>query len=657
MVGFQTLIEALDTRAKTATRITHVLGPQEARHESFTQLRQRALGLLAHLQRMGLRPGDEVVLMVERTEQFVDAFWACLYGGLVPVPLTAGASDEHRLKLFKVLQRLSRPALYCGERTFSKLASFAQSEGLQAQLAPLDGRVLRVESIDALKEEGRIQKIAPDSLAFVQFSSGSTQDPKGVMLTHENVLANIDAILTASRATDEDVGLSWMPLTHDMGLVGFHLTPVAGNIAHVLIPTELFVRRPMIWLQRIHEDGATITGAPNFGYQHLLRAFKPDNAPGLSLRKLRLIFNGAEPISVPLVRTFMETLAPLGLPASAMFPVYGLAEGTVAVTAPEAGAGLRALHVDRGSLEVSKKVRLVEQGDPSGLSMVEHGGAVKHCALRIVDDEGGALSEGALGHIQIRGANVTRGFYGAQRMYEDAKVQAESGEVWLRTGDLGFMHEGALVVAGRAKDVIFVNGQNVHPQDLEWAVSKIEGAEVGRVVATSAPSEAGDQVLIFVLHKGDAERFAPMAQTVRGILSERMGIEVHAVVPIKRFPKTTSGKVQRFKILQRYQSGEFDGVLASLAGGASKTGAVDSEDELVRRLKMMVDEVTPQSNIGVDDNVFEIGTSSLTLAQIFERIDRVWPGMIETTDFFDYPTIREVAKYLKERLESGDPQS
>ena len=261
---------------------------------SFSDLRQRALGILFHFQNRGLQHGDELILLTDNNEFFIDAFWACLYGGIVPVPVAVGISDEHRFKLVRIFNKLTSPYIYSEQSLLDKMEGFFNTNELAGEGKKIFERSITIESINDISSAGMIHEASPDDTAFIQFSSGSTSKPKGVVLTHKNILTNIKAIIGGTSFTSDDTYLNWMPLTHDMGLIGFHLTPLALNGNHTIMDTSVFVRRPLSWLNVTSENKSTILCSPNFGFKHFLKVFESRGLPDLDLSHVRLIFNGAE---------------------------------------------------------------------------------------------------------------------------------------------------------------------------------------------------------------------------------------------------------------------------------------------------------------------------------------------------------------------------
>jgi acyl-CoA synthetase (AMP-forming)/AMP-acid ligase II len=651
VTDFSTLGEALSARRDSTRAVNFIDGENVERRQPFCDLYPRALGLLHHFQKCGAAPGGEMVILVDRNEQFIDAFWAGVLGNIILVPIAPGTTDEQRMKFFRVLAKLNRPSVCTDSVIFARLTAFAAANGLSDAIERIRSSTVLLDRIEDVSIPGKQYAARADDIAFVQYSSGSTSEPKGVALTHRNLLANIRAIAEGIRLSGTDVGLSWMPLTHDMGLIGFHLTPLVSDVEHHLMPTSLFVRRPQLWLGKASANRASILCSPNFGYRHFLNTFKPETAQTLDLSCVRIMFNGAEPISAELCREFTDAMTPFGLKASAMFPVYGLAEASLAVTFPSPGSGCATLTVRRSALTPGTVVEPVADSEPQGVPIVLVGKPVAGCEVRIAGDAQAELSDYAVGHVLIRGENVTSGYY-----RDPASTQSAIQNGWLDTGDMGFQSPAGLAITGRAKEIIFVSGQNYYPHDIEIVLEKHAGIEPGKGAACGArPDNASaDEVLVFVLHRGNESDFMPIARAVRKAVNEFVGIPVDHVIPVTRIPKTTSGKIQRFKLAESYLNGEFSEVLEALRRLSHDSGAAHEEThgDIERNLKDICDMFLKDRPIGLHDNIFELGTSSLTLAQIYERIEVIYPGQIEVTDFFDYPTIAKLAEYLESRLKS-----
>jgi acyl-CoA synthetase (AMP-forming)/AMP-acid ligase II/aryl carrier-like protein len=649
-MSYATLIDILENNRGVDRAVCYVDGESSERRVPYGDFHARALGILYHLQAMGAARGDKMIIFLSNNEQFIDGFWAAVAGGIVPVPLAVGISDEHRHKLLRVARKLGDPLLYTDTKSLERLEALAGQVGESALFDRLKKRCFLVGSLTDISRPGKLVRPGPDDLAFIQFSSGSTSEPKGVMLTHGNLIANTLGSTQVDRFNADDVSLSWMPLTHDMGLIGFYLMQFANQVHINLMPTELFVRRPLLWLQVAAKKGVTITCSPNFGYRHFLKVLGERRLEGADLSRVRLIYNGAEPISVDLANEFMATLAYTGLRRQAMYPVYGLAEASLAVTLPALGRDYRWIRVNRHSLGVGSAVELNPADNRDALELMCVGEVVPFTEVRIAGEAREALPGGTVGHILIRGANVTRGYYADP----EASARAIDADGWLDTGDLGVMHEGSLYITGRAKEIIFINGQNYYPYDLENIAQRAPGLELGKVVAAGVTRSGTqtEELVVFVLHRGSMQEFLPTALAVGRLVNEHTGLEVAQVIPVKRIPKTTSGKVQRHLLEESFTGGEFDADLAELqALREHQTGASHATStQLEARLQEICEAALPGKSIAVSDNLFEIGASSLKLIEIHETIDREFPGLVDLTELFDYPTIAQLAGHLQAKL-------
>ncbi|MFM1884988.1 MAG: hypothetical protein RL026_145 [Pseudomonadota bacterium] len=649
-----TLIEMMAQHRGADRHITYHEGESQSHAVSYGELEQRALGILHHLQALGARQGDRMILLLANNEQFIDAFWGGVLGGIVPVPVAIGISDEHRHKLLRIARKLGQPYIYTDRKTLERIGAFARQSGDATELATFEAlqqRAFLVDDLHDISRKATPVAVSPDDPAFIQFSSGSTSDPKGVVLTHGNLIANAEGSTRAAGFNAQDVSLSWMPLTHDMGLIGFHLVMFYNQVQTHLMPTELFVRRPLAWLSIASRVRATILCSPNFGYRHYLKVLAERSPGNLDLSCVRLLFNGAEPISVELCEEFLARLASVGLDRNAMFPVYGLAEASLAVAFPPVGRPLVTVQLDRHRLSVGTAAERVAHAGRDTLNLVSVGKAIPLCELRIAGDDDQALPPGCVGHLHIRGENVTRGYF------EEPEVNAATftADGWLKTGDLGVVIDGETYITGRFKEILFVNGQNYYPHDLESIAQRARGMELGKVVVAGVrpPGAETDQLVLFLLHRGDMAEFLPVASEAALLVNEATGLEVADVVPIKRVPKTTSGKIQRHLLEQQYIDGEFAADLAELAAlrNAQAGVASQSADVIELRLLQICNAVLVNKPVAAGDNLFEIGASSLKLIEIHEQIDKDYPGLLDLTEIFDHPTVAELARFLNLKLE------
>ncbi|SKA37264.1 Acyl transferase domain-containing protein [Chitinophaga eiseniae] len=632
--------------------VTFVAGSNNEDFLSYRQLYEDALSWLAYLQAKGLTPGMELVLQIEDNKTFLQVFWACILGAIIPVPVAVTYEGENAQKLFKIRNVLHKPALAVRRAHAEKLLSGA------AAGQDFDSIIFTDEKEDN-GQQGVVVPVTPETIAFLQFSSGSTGNPKGVVLTHKNLVTNVWEAITAHRLTDRDCHLSWMPLTHDMGLIGFHLYPSAAGLNHYILPTDLFIRNPLLWMQKIAEHRVTVTGSPNFGYKYYLNQFTPQKGEGLDFSSLRIILNGAEPISAPLCRQFVTVLGDYGLDPAAMFPGYGLAEGTLEVTFGDIGAAMTSVFVRRDSLVTGQPVTISYQQDEAveSIEIVNLGKVIGGVAVSITNDAGRPLEDGHLGLVQIRGDAVTACYYN-----NEAATTAAIRNGWLNTGDTGFMLDGYLYITGRSKDIIFVNGMNVFPHDIEHTIEQWTGVETGKVVACGVPDEdtGTEAIVVFTIHKSSIEKFLPVIAAIKSCVASRLGLEVKYVLPVRKVPKTTSGKVKRYTFAEDYRQGLYADAIGEIAAAQQKAVLLKETDTrsfqevrdwlqqwLQQRFKLSADMLSA-------DRVFaEYGLTSMQAVMLAADLEQ-WLGIpVDKTLIYNYTTATALAAYLSGTSDTG----
>ncbi|MBA9085511.1 amino acid adenylation domain-containing protein/non-ribosomal peptide synthase protein (TIGR01720 family) [Fontibacillus solani] len=656
MKEVSTLIELLQNRAQFGNKgVTFISGDKDELYEPYGELYQQALKVLHHLQAKGIKPGDELILQIEDNRNFMHVFWGAILGGIVPVPVSIGNNEEHRMKLLKIWNILSNPCMVTERKAFEHLNKFVQEIETDQQGQKIDEITKRTLIIDELnaslaEASGAIHYANPDDLAFIQFSSGSTGDPKGVMLTHGNLIANIRAIANAARVLSDDSYISWMPLTHDMGMIGFHLKSLWANIQQYIMPTSLFIRRPSIWLKKASEYQITHLSSPNFGYKFLLGQFKPEAASDWDLSHVKFIYNGAEPISAELCDVFLDEMGKYGLKRSAMYTVYGLAEASVGVAIERSTKEFVRLHLQRKFMNIGDQVVELEEASNQTITFVKVGFPINDCQVRVCDSDNQPVPDNVIGRIQITGLNVMSGYYNNP----EATAKAFTPDGWVITGDLGFMRDGELIVTGREKDIIFVNGQNVYPHDIERVAEQVDGVDLGKVAACGAYNKLTqkDDIVVFVTHTKSLDLFLPISKRLKHHLNSFGGWDIKDIVPIRRIPKTTSGKVQRYKLAREFEEGKYSEMLDSLSKlyqqEWEERRSVLPRNKVEEKLLSICKQLLHVEGIGTEDSYFDIGASSLQLVQIAEQIEKEFGVPINISDLFSYPNIARLAQFIAE---------
>lgn len=549
-----TLLTRLESAAHAAGAITflHSTGSETADRVPWAVLHDDARAMAAALQARGVCPGDHVALLGPTTRPLVTAIQATWLSGaatvMLPLPMRLAsiaefvqqtrtrilASDAVAVVVDDQLAEFLDPAP--GDPPVVLLSTLARSpggRGSEAYVRPADN---------------------PDALAIVQYTSGSTADPKGVMLPHRCVTANLDAIRIAGRLDPSvDVGVSWLPLYHDMGLIGLLTLPMTTGMDLALAAPQDFLSAPARWMQWMSAFGGTATAGPSFSYALAARALR--RLDGLDLSRWRLALNGAEPVDPDAVDAFVDAGAEHGLDPGAVFPAFGMAEATLAVTFPEPGTGLRVDTIDARVLETDRYAAAVDRSQRGARRLALLGRPVPGLEVRVCEPStGGSMSEREVGEIEIRGASVTPGYY-----EHPTATRAAFHDGWLRTGDLGYLVDGELVVCGRLKDLIILAGRNVHPQDVERAIAGIDGVRAGNIIAFGTAGRRGREALVIVA-ESKADEHGGVRAAVAARVRDAVGITPEDVVLVRpgTLPKTSSGKLQRSLCRDRYLATALD---------------------------------------------------------------------------------------------------
>jgi fatty-acyl-CoA synthase len=497
----------------------------------------------ADLHAKGLKKGDRLAIAVPDPDEFVLSFLGAVMGGIVPVPISPQLTFKNIESYHDTVAHIANAAGASMLLTTTSTRQYV--DPIVPRVASLSGPGGRgVVTVDQLNEAPSGAKVdanvTPDDLAFLQFTSGSTSRPKGVVVTHNNLAWNSESFMIHGLQKDSsfDKGVSWLPLFHDMGLIGFVIGPLFTDIPVVFIPTASFVRNPRIWLDKIHQHKGTITYAPNFAYALVTKRVKEKDVADLDLSSLRRTGCGAEPIQAKTLREFADKLRPAKFDPKSFLPSYGMAEATLAITFVPVDSGVRS--DVRKTDESEQPVELVNCGRP----FPEH-------EIAIVDVETGKrLGDREVGEIVTRGPSICAGYY-----QEPELTAAAFKDGWLHTGDLGYLVDGEVFICGRLKDMIIVRGKNFYPNDIEWVVSELPGVRRGNVVAFGVQVNGEEQLVIA------AEGFGSEADTLKTTIAqaviESFSLTAHEVVivPQGTLPRTSSGKPQRRKTKDLYLNG------------------------------------------------------------------------------------------------------
>jgi 1-acyl-sn-glycerol-3-phosphate acyltransferase len=519
---------------------------------TYGALRAEARAAAASLLDLGVSPGESVALMLPTGRDYFVTFLGIVLAGAVPVPLYPPARlsqlEEHLERQRRILDN-ARAVLLVTTGDAHQVSRL-----LRSSVSSMRGT--RTPEELPIATDIALPVARADDVALVQYTSGSTGNPKGVVLTHRHLLANVGAMARAARVTSDDVFVSWLPLYHDMGLIGAWLGSLHVGMPLVSMSPLSFLMRPARWLRAIHDHRATISAAPNFGYELCLHQIDDPDLAGLDLSCWRLAFNGAEAVNPTTLRRFAARLAPYGLHSAALMPVYGLAEAAVGLAFPPVGRGPLIDRIDRQIFLATGRADPVDDADETAVvEVVACGRPLPGYELRVVDDSDRELPERREGHLQFRGPSATSGYF---RNAEATRALFHGD--WLDTGDLGYIADGDVHLTGRVKDLIIRAGRNLHPDELEHAVSGVPGVRRGCVAGFAAPDPAaGTERLVVVAEtrQTDPDALAQIRSQIIATTVDLIGSPPDEVVlaPSGTVPKTSSGKVRRAETRSRYERG------------------------------------------------------------------------------------------------------
>lgn len=622
--------------------ITYVEGNGNEKFISYPDLIKSAKKRVKSLREMGLKPNDKLILVVDDPIEFYKTFWACVFAGVVAVPVAQPGTWKEGTtginKLMNIWNVIGKPSIVVEENYMKKCSKFDEINFISTA---------EFQS----EEEDEIYWSKPDDLVFIQFSSGSTGIPKGVQITNKNILANNLASIKGLDMTDKDIAFTWLPHTHDMGLFGQHLCPIVCGCSIVVFTPYTFVRSPYLFLKKICDHHGTWFCSTNFGYEWMYKNISDDKLETLDLSCLRFTLNGAEPIAARVTNSFIEKFAKCGYKENRMFPSYGMAEATLAVAMPPIGEKPRAERISRSRL-INENIAADPVDENDVIEFYHEGSPVPGISIRIADEEGNVFDENAVGEIQIKGDSVTRGYYNREDLNRELFVDG-----WLRTGDLGFMRNGSLVITGRVKDIIIIRGQNYYSHDIEEIIyqnTKHDKLNIA-VSGTFNTENQKEELIVFVKKRFSMDEFMKIRQEFINIINEKLGIQITHVIPVSAIPKTTSGKVQRYILRKNYENNEYAEIINEIENNIEKEKAEKREismpsTEFEKFLQKVWSDILdiPKEKISIDDSFLGLGGNSIKSYQMLGKIEEYLNREAGYDVLASCKTIREIEEYINE---------
>ncbi|KNY28148.1 non-ribosomal peptide synthetase [Pseudobacteroides cellulosolvens] len=646
---FETMIDVITRNAADEKCVTFI-GKNYEKTICYNDIYKRALRVLYNLQQNGFTPGNRVIIQIDNNEDFIYSIWACILGGMTIVPLSTDVTPENVRLLTSIIDILEEPRLIISKQIFKDLRT-SLNKSFLPMLKKMEHKHAFWEDImDSPVLSDKIYNADKNEIAAIMFSSGSTGAPKGVPQTHDNIINAIYGAVALHGITNKDTFLGWLPLTHIIGIHLFHFVPLSVGSNQIIMDKSYFVQNPVKWLETAHKYKATFLVSPNFGFKHFLQFFKKGQAKDWDLSHIRLILNGAEPVSETIANEFTHTLSEFGLNKNAMCPSYGMTEATITISSFIASNGISSIKIDRESLAVGSEI--VETDEQPAPSFVSLGCTVNNLEVKICDDNSQTLKENFVGHICIRGTGVANGYYNN----EIATKNAFTTDGWFRTGDIGFIKGKELYITGRSKDMVIINGQNYYLNDIDRIIQNVKGIANAAACPIRMYDTLKEEILLAVKFKGDLKSFLSLIPELQGSLNTQLGLTCKYIVPVDEIPCTSSGKVQRFKIVQIYEKGEFDAVISKIKSCKAKD--TDNEEtrlsEIESKLINIWSLVLNIKSIKRDDNFFRLGGNSIGIMQMMQLIENELNCQVSYNQFIINNTIAALADYINKNKNESD---
>jgi amino acid adenylation domain-containing protein len=612
---------------------------------------------LAAVMQNQFSPGERALLLLNNGEHYVISFLACLYAGIIAVPVFPPESlrEKHLARLTAIAADARASCILTSKKILPLIASAATVQFSEAT-------ILTVDTVDQSNaSHWRAYMPKGDEIAFLQYTSGSTSTPKGVMVSHQNLMMNARVFEEGMSINADDIFVSWLPLYHDMGLIGGLLQPIHRGIPAILTSPNFFIEKPVRWLEVISRYRATVSGAPNFAFQLCVDRVRSSQLRDIDLSTWRVAFSGAEPVRKETIQAFIKCFNPVGFSAGTIYPCYGLAEATLFVT-----GGLRGGGVQTHTFSSEKLARGCAELAADGAPIVACGFPASNHSVKIVDPEKLVqLADGKVGEIWTSGPSLAHGYW--QHPQETAQAfVCQEGERWLRTGDLGFIHARQLYIMGRRKDLIIIRGQNIYPQDIELVIEEeVEAVRKGRIAAFSVETIAGEGVGVAVEVSRNMQKLISAESLVK-VLNEAVSASCHeslSVVVLLNpggLPKTSSGKLQRAACRQGWLERTLDAYAiyehdCFILGGEERLPSVlTDETEIV--LAKVWESVLNRTGLVREDHFFAIGGNSLTAVQVAARVSGSWSIRFSPRSLFENPQLHACAAEIKSLLASDPSQ-
>ncbi|MFZ1756568.1 MAG: AMP-binding protein [Caldilineaceae bacterium] len=627
-----------------------------------------------------IKPLDRVLVMHPPSLDYIINFFGCIYAGGIPVPVYPPRANEKAHLLESIIQDSTPKIALTSQDILARFLS--KKDGIiQQYRIPL----LNIETNFGAFDDIDVAKTSSDDIAFLQYTSGSTSSPKGVMVAHENLLHNLYHLRKLFEVNGDSIGVSWLPPYHDMGLIGGVLLPVYTGFPVVLMSPTSFVQSPIRWLELISQYSGSLSGAPSFAYDLCVRSIFPQQREGLDLSSWKVAVNGAEPVRADVLRRFTDAYRPHGFQPQTFFPCYGMAEATLIVSGGSIGSIATTIKIDRNELQQGTAVEWTK-----GISSKQNAYEVVSCGFPISDqrtvivnpDLNIECSENVVGEVWVSGPSITKGYWNQPDSTKEiyyARLEKWTGQNFLRTGDLGFLHNGELYIVGRLKDLIIIRGKNFHPSDIEATASGSHNALLpGNGAAFTISIDEEEKVV--VVHEVKRECRNPdindIAKSIISSVAENHGLRVDTVALIRCYsiPKTTSGKIQRGECKKRFlnenlktlaiwsrepvfneeSSGSLSGTPNEVAVTSHHLSSQDIEKWILEWISSKLD--MSIGKINSNSAFWDVGLDSVSTVQMIKNLSDYLGIPLPATIVWDFTTVNSLARYLETVIYSENEQ-
>ena len=644
--NWRTLSAVLANAAKYENQgITYIGNDVTEYFQTYQDLYNDALNILDGLDQRGIKLGDKVILQIAKNKDFIPALWACFLGGIIPVPLTVAPHYELENSAVKKLENvwkiLEQPLILSDNELITEIQKLETQSHLKGlQVVSID-YLRSIESQSNSQPDKTSKKcyslpdLTPENQALLLFTSGSTGMPKGVMLTHNNLLSMSAGTVAMNNFSQQEVTLNWMPLDHAGAIVFLGIMAVDLACDQIHVPMELILRQPLKWLELIQNHQATISWAPNFAFSLINQQSEQLNQSSYNLSSMKFLVNAGEQVSIKTIRLFLEILEKHQLPDRAIKPAFGMTESCSGIT----------WSVGLSQDKLTEENIIISLGKP-----------IPGATIRIVDQENNVLPEAEIGRLQIKGKSVTKEYYHNPELNQE--VFQDEG--WFTTGDLAYLLDGELFITGREKQEIIINGINYFAHEIETVIEELEGVNVSYTAAFALFDQIQETDLLIIIFSPESEHFEQWVKVVRKIrshLTQKVGIAPAYVIPLETnlVPKTSIGKVQKSKLKKDFEQGLFAGRIQEinqyLESDRQKNRSLpQSENE--RQIATVWCEVLQLTSVGLNDNFFELGGHSLHLIRVHNQLEKLFNRQLPIAEMFKNSTVATLARFLSKESNS-----